>query len=210
MDYQIGQENLEASPFDLHFQQFSLESKILLGFERIAEVLRVLLWEQAKHLNLSPIQIQILIFLKFHEAEKSTVSYLAKEFNLTKATVSDAVSVLEKKALLTKEQNIADTRSYLITLTAEGEEIVRQTENFAASLQKIIAGFSESEKDFLWHILSRLIFQANRQGLITVQRMCFNCKFYEQSNQESFCRLLNQKLESKDIRFDCPEFIEAG
>ena len=47
-------------------QQLDLNSKIIAGLERISEAFKALLWEKAKILRLSPIQIQILIFIKFH------------------------------------------------------------------------------------------------------------------------------------------------
>ena len=65
-----------------------LESKILNGLERLSEVLKSLLWEKAKIHGISPIQIQILLFVSNHHLDICNVSYLAKEFNVTKATIS--------------------------------------------------------------------------------------------------------------------------
>ena len=78
----------------------NLESKILNGLERLSEALKALLWEKAKTLGISPIQIQILLFVSNHQTDICNVSYLAKEFNLTKATISDSVNVLLKKKYL--------------------------------------------------------------------------------------------------------------
>ncbi|MEZ5307987.1 MAG: helix-turn-helix domain-containing protein [Pyrinomonadaceae bacterium] len=207
MDRKISH-NLEPSPFDLRYQQISLESKILVAFERIAGILRVLLWEKAKRLNLSPIQIQILIFFKFHNTEKSTVSYLANEFGLTKATVSDAVAVLEKKGLIEKKQSLVDARSFLHGLTTKGEETALQLENFGDCFREIFVKLPENEKDVLWHIMSRVIHHSTKKGLINIQRMCFNCKYYKETKDEFYCHLLGQELDSREIRLDCPEFIE--
>jgi DNA-binding MarR family transcriptional regulator len=208
MDNKISRK-IEPSPFNLEHQQTEIESKIVVGFERIAEIFRVLLWNQAKGLKLSPVQIQILIFLQHHDLTKSNVSYLSKEFNLSKPTISDSVAVLEKKELIEKIKSVKDTRSFSIRLTKAGEELVLQTENFANPLKQIISEMAESEQDFFWKILSRIIFKSNQDGIISVQRMCFNCKFYRQNNQTGFCSLLGKSLKSKDIRIDCPEFVDA-
>jgi hypothetical protein len=71
------------SPFDLNQQNKKVESKIVVALERISEAFRVLLWNESKENALSPIQIQILIFLLFHSDEMCKVSYLAQEFNMT-------------------------------------------------------------------------------------------------------------------------------
>ena len=77
----------EKSSFDTEHQNENLNSKITAALERISNALRVLLWNESKENSLSPIQNQILIFLLFHREEYCTVSYLAEEFNITKARV---------------------------------------------------------------------------------------------------------------------------
>ena len=121
---------MEKSVFDLEFQQKSITSKIVVGLERVSEVFKVLLWEHAKVIGLSPIQIQILIFIAYHKSELCNVSHLAKEFNVTKPTISDAVRVLDKKKYIIKDYSLSDNRSYSILLSALGKDIVSETENF--------------------------------------------------------------------------------
>lgn len=52
---------MSKSIFDPKNQIKDVSSKIVAGLERISEAFKVLLWEKAKALGLSPIQIQILI-----------------------------------------------------------------------------------------------------------------------------------------------------
>lgn len=194
------------SVFNLENQNANLDNKIVAGLERLSQVFRILLWEKAKEHSLSPIQIQLLIFILHHSSDKSTISYLAQEFNFTKPTISDAVKVLEQKKLIKKSTDISDTRSYTIQLTASGKKIVTETENFANPLTSIITKSSEADKEVLWQNISNLIIQLNRLGFISVQRTCFNCKHYATKSKTPFCNLLNQKLGSQDIRIDCKEF----
>ena len=88
---------MEGSIFNTKFQQNSITSKIVVGLERISEAFKGILWEHAKVIGLSPTQIQILIFIAYHKTKLCNVSHLAKEFNITKPTVSDAVRVLNNK-----------------------------------------------------------------------------------------------------------------
>ncbi|WP_204332902.1 MarR family winged helix-turn-helix transcriptional regulator, partial [Klebsiella pneumoniae] len=76
---------------------------------------------------MNPTQVQVLIFLLYHDKEKRKVSYLAAEFNMTKATISDTIKSLEQKDLIEKEYEETDTRSYTIHLTKKGKTIAGKT-----------------------------------------------------------------------------------
>src|SRR5690606_17262000 len=93
---------MSQSDFDIYNQPQNISSRIVASLERIAQSFRVLLWQESKTHGLTAIQIQVLIFLLFHSGDKRKVSYLADEFNLTKATISDTIKTLEQKALITK------------------------------------------------------------------------------------------------------------
>lgn len=194
------------SVFNLINQNSSLNNKIVAGLERLSQVFRILLWEKAKEHGLSPIQIQLLIFIQYHSTDKCTVSYLAQEFNFTKPTISDAIKVLEQKNFIKKNTDSSDTRSYTIQLTASGNKIVLDTENFANPITEIITKSNEADKLKLWENIANLISLLNRQEIISIQRTCFNCGHYTIKNKDAFCSLLNQKLLTKDIRIDCEEF----
>nr|WP_298794377.1 helix-turn-helix domain-containing protein [uncultured Allomuricauda sp.] len=198
----------KRSVFDPEQQQADLSSKIIAGLERISQAFKVLLWEKAKLLGLSPMQIQILIFVAYHKSEFNNVSFLAQEFNVTKPTISDAIRVLVKKELVIKDYSSADNRSYSILLSGEGKKIVADTEHFANPLAEQLEFINVSEKENLFKTLSKLIYQLNQIGVLTVQRTCFACKFYQKTTNTHFCNLLEKQLKHTDIRLDCVEFEE--
>lgn len=198
------------SVFNLDKQNSNLDNKIVAGLERLSQVFRILLWEKAKEYSLSPIQIQLMIFIRYHSQELSTISYLAQEFNFTKPTISDAIKVLELKKLIKKKSDNNDTRSYTIQLTAKGEKIVVETENFANPISEMISNSKQSDKLILWNNIATLITKLNRLEVICVQRTCFNCNHFSTKGGSDFCNLLNQKLQAKDIRIDCEEFELAN
>jgi DNA-binding MarR family transcriptional regulator len=193
------------SAFNLKEQENKIESKIVVALERIAEAFRVLLWHESKKNALSPIQIQILIFLLFHHQEKCKVSYLAQEFNMTKATISDSVRVLLKKQLILKESDAADARSFTISLTTAGEKIAQKASQFATAIEKPLARFSKVEKQHLFNSLLQVIQTLNNNDIITVQRMCKTCANYRFENGTHYCRLLNLNLKDSELRVDCAE-----
>lgn len=197
------------SVFNLNIQNENTDNKIVAGLERLSHVFKTLLWEKAKQHSLSPIQIQILIFVQYHSDEKNTVSYLSKEFNVTKPTVSDAVKVLEQKKLVEKIADISDSRSYALRLTDSGKKIVAESEDFTNPVSQIMSGISENEKEIIWNNISGLINKLNKLDIISVQRSCNNCTYLSSRNGEYFCNLLKQPLHNNDLRIDCHEFTEA-
>jgi DNA-binding MarR family transcriptional regulator len=198
---------MKKSTFDLEHQNSSIESKIVASLERVSQAFRVLLWNESKEFSLSPIQVQLLIFLLHHSDEKRKVSYLADEFNMTKATISETIKTLEQKKLIKKEYEPHDTRSYIIHLTKKGKDIAEQTSLFAKQIQVPISKLHSTDKENLLLSLLDIILHLNKSGIITIQRMCFTCHFYKanKDGQKHFCGLLNTKLADDELRIDCAE-----
>lgn len=197
---------MDKSVFNQAAQNENITSKIVVGLERISEAFKVLLWEHAKVLGLSPIQIQLLIFVAYHSEHLCNVSHLAKEFNLTKPTVSDAIRVLVKKELLQKIPSATDRRAYSVALTSNGEKAVQETKHFTNPITKGVNQLTVTEQTNLFATISKLIFDLNRNGILSVQRTCFGCSFYQKKGNHHYCQLIKTNLLDKDIRLDCPEF----
>ncbi|MEM9361149.1 MAG: MarR family winged helix-turn-helix transcriptional regulator [Bacteroidota bacterium] len=199
---------MDNSTFNPKQQEKDISSKIVAGLERISEVFKVLLWEKAKLVGLSPIQIQLLIFIAFHRQELCNVSHLAKEFNVTKPTISDAIRVLDKKGMVSKDFSSSDNRSYSLRLTDLGQELVATTHDFATPLKAQVDSFNTNQLESLSTTINELIYKLNRTGILTVQRTCYGCTFYRKNTNSDYCNLLQKKLATTEIRLDCPEFEE--
>ncbi len=195
-------------PFDLDWQQEHLDGKIVVALERIAEAFRVMLWERSKSLGLSPIQIQIMIFCGNHQAQYRTVSYLAREFNMTKATISDSVRVLEEKKLLLKEKDQHDGRSFVLSVTPSGQDKIKEALSFSDKILNTVSRLSPLEKTNTFTSLMGIIFRLQKDGVLQIQRMCLNCKFYERRLSGPYCTQLKKDLNDKELRVDCPEHQE--
>lgn len=198
------------SIFDVTHQHQDVDSKIAAALERLSQAFRVLLWEKNKTCNLSPIQIQFLVYLLYHAAEQCTVGQLAKEFTLTPATVSDAITTLEEKKLVARERQEADRRVAWVSLTTEGKKTARRLSTWANVIQKNIAQFDAQEKVAVMKFLMRLIESLQQAGVITIARMCLTCKFFQpdahpHAKAPHHCRLLDKPLANSELRLDCPE-----
>jgi len=197
---------MSQSVFDVNGQLQSIESKIVVALERISEAFRVLLWEEAKEHGLSPIQVQLLIFCAFHTEEKRKVGFLAREFNLTKATISDAIKTLEQKGYIKKETEAADTRSYTIHLTKSGLALTSKLAAFANPLHDSLTDLSENQQQVLFISLMELIQKLQAAGIISINRMCLSCRFYERKSAGHYCRFLKTPLKNTELRIDCKEY----
>jgi DNA-binding MarR family transcriptional regulator len=198
---------MDHSDFDPASQQMSMDSRIIAALERISQAFRVLLWTESEDYALSPIQIQVLIFLLYHPSSMRKVGYLASEFNLSKPTISHTVKLLEQKKLLFRETEVHDGRSSVIHLSKKGREIAIKTAAFSKGLRDPIHELHPDDKESMLFGLMDIIHHLNEAGVITIQRMCFTCAHYRPGYQgyPHFCGLLNRKLENNELRLDCPE-----
>lgn len=183
----------------------NVNQKIINGLERISKAFRVLLWEKSKLYKISPIQIQLLIFCSNHKKENLKVSFLANEFDLTKATISDSIKILLKKELLNKVVNPKDSRSFTVELTSKGKEIVKQTISFSSVLNQSIDFLTEIEKGIFLKQLMEFIYQLNQKDVISTQRMCLTCYYYNKNGNNHYCNLMKKPLKNIELRIDCDE-----
>lgn len=70
------------------------------------------------------------------------------------ASVSELISKLEKKKLLSRQQSEMDRRKVLLTLTAKGRELSEHHTEYPAT--GLYAALTESEQDMLAQLLNKL------------------------------------------------------
>ncbi len=186
-----------------------IEFKIVVALERLSEAFRVLLWEKGKVMGVSPIQLQLLLFIRFHRKERCKVTALAQEFNLTPSTVSEALQALECKGLIARLPEPADGRSHTIVLTEVGQATAQQVADFADPMLPGLSSLPAADKSCLLELLLSLIVRLQRAGVITPVRMCLSCAFYRKTENGHFCRFIQKKLEVSDLRVDCPEHVPS-
>jgi len=149
----------------------------------------------------------LLIFIKYHNSDKQRrIASMAREFNMTKATISDSIKVLEQKGLIERADDMLDSRSFNFSLTDKGVKLTGMIENFTKPLDGAIATLSTPQKnEFLVSVLD-LIYRLNQNGIISTQRMCYNCYYYNGDRQQAhFCNLMQKELAIDELRIECPE-----
>lgn len=198
------------SIFNPHHQNDYLPAKIAAALERLGTVHDVLFREAAQATGLSPLQLRMLLFIAYHAPERANVTELAREFQLTKPTASDALRVLRQKDLLRKVPDGIDRRKHGLILTDTGRKIVEGADAIGQSFERLIAGRSAAEQETTYSLLAHLINQFLHNETLETQRICYQCRFYAVDDQGAHCQLLRQPLPPAAVRIDCPEWEEKG
>ncbi len=204
---------MSTSTFDPAAQD-NIDRKIAVGIERISQVLKSLLWEHSKTMGLSPIQIQFLTTLAYERDAPWTIGNIASRFQLTPATVSDALTALESKELIVRTRSEHDRRTVFVTLTPEGKRTARTTGKWLNVVQEQIAGFSDEEKTVLLKSLIQLIAAFQQEGMISTKGMCVFCTYFRPNAHRSataphHCAYINKAFGDAELRIDCPDYEEA-
>jgi len=203
-----------GSVFDSSAQHDDVDAKVVAALERLSQVFRVRLREEAWERDLSPTQAQFLVYLLHHDVQLRRVSQLAREFDLTQATVSDAVASLETKELVKREEWPEDRRVVTLRLTPNGMNLATNVSRWADPIKEHLERFSPDEREAVMRFLIGLIGSLQTSGLITVARMCVTCKFFRQDIHPGepsphHCGLLDIPLGRAHLRVDCPEHEPA-
>ena len=188
-----------------------INQTIVHVLEKLYQVQRSLLWDVGKVENLSPVQMQFMIYLEKNPPDLCKVSVLAREFDLTKATVSDAITSLENKSLIVKVMEKTDKRSFYIQLSPKGKKVVKRVSKWADTIQSKIESFDGNEKKVVLVFLMELLKALFDEGAINVPRLCITCNNFERdikpsSTQPHRCGLTGKYVSDINLNIGCSNF----
>jgi DNA-binding MarR family transcriptional regulator len=125
-----------------------LNTQLVLNLEMLGKSIDNLLWQQALEHELSPLQIRILITIRFQDTPLNA-SQLARLFKLSKATMSVAIRPLTEKKMLLKKKSEQDNRSSILQLTDWGSQIAHIAGFYLEPLHQIIMSIPDKEKEMI-------------------------------------------------------------
>lgn len=132
----------------MNIREISNEMKKIVGYKLLK-----------KHEDLSEMNACIILYLKQQELQKRQVFHkdIEKEFRISRATVSQMISRMEKKKMIERKDDFSDGRRKQIFLTDMSRESISFLEKTDEQLEKIILeNFSEQEKDCLLGYMERI------------------------------------------------------
>ncbi len=197
------------SVFDPEVQHGDVDSKVVAAIERISEALRALLRAEARSESVSPIQAQMLVFLRSRRSH-TRVGELAAEFGVTPATVSDALSTLEGKDLIQRKSDPEDARALRVVLTGKGRRTATRLSAWANPVRALLEDESGPAKEATLGVLLDLIARMERGGFLSRARVCLTCRYFRRDlhrdgERPHHCTLLGAPLGPATLRLDCPE-----
>lgn len=181
-----------------------LDRKVLAAVERLGRALRAARQEVATRHEVSLLGLSVIETLA--NGRPRRVGDLAAELDVSQPTVSDAVTVLDKRGLIRRDRDPADLRSTLVALTNDGGRLAI---GIAAELAPLLAARAGTVDDraTTLRVLLAEIARLQAAGVITVNRSCLTCRHYQPPGPRSSarCLLLASSLPDRDLRVDCHE-----
>lgn len=185
-----------------------LDRKVLAAVERLGWALRAARQHVATRHELSLRGLSVVETLT--DGRPRHIGDLAAELAITQPTLSDAVSTLDKRGLITRDRDPADLRTTLVTLTGTGEAVAA---DIAAELRPILGAGTgtAAERATTLRVLLGEIARLQHAGVITVNRSCLTCRHFQPpgARARARCLLLDTGLRDQDLRVDCPEHEPA-
>lgn len=189
----------------------SLPQRLADGLLRLAAVARQIDWQAAERVGLSPTQADILRFIAGRPAGVRLTD-AASHAGVRKATASDAVAALERKALLRKHVDAADARALTLKATAKGRHVARA---WPRSFEPVVDVLAETEQEVLFGLVLTMIRRLQQKQLIAPQRTCVSCRFFRENvaagaRMPHYCALVGAPMAVRDLRVDCAEHEMAA
>lgn len=132
----------------MNIRDISNEMKKIVGYKLLR-----------KHVDLSEMNACIILYLKQQELQKRQVFHkdIEREFHISRATVSQMISKMEKKNMIERKDDFSDGRRKQIFLTDLSRESLSFLEKIDEQLENVILeDFSEQEKDCLLEYMERI------------------------------------------------------
>jgi DNA-binding MarR family transcriptional regulator len=183
-----------------------LDQRLADGLTRLAAVARQIDWQVAQVSGLSPTQADLLQFVS-NRPEGARLTAAAAHVGVRKATASDAVAALERKALVRKLADASDGRAVALKATARGNRVAQA---WPCGFAPIVEGLSAAEQELLLGLVVKMIRQLQLRQLIAPQRTCVSCRHFRKNAAPGtaaphYCAFVGAPMAQRHLRVDCAE-----
>ncbi len=204
------------SIFDPKYRLNHISAQVAKKLFHISKAIRNIEREKGKLENLTPTQVDSLIFLNYIRPDIATVSALARYLGCKPSTVTGIVDALEKKGLVRRNKiSGEDRRQVFLALTEKGLTVVKAVECLGKELEEIITSrITPEEQRLLDELLGRITATMKDKGYVFISEVCKTCDFLifnrdPSSDRPHYCSCLNIFLNNMEIYEECPEYKEA-
>lgn len=188
--------------------------RTLVALSKLGMALRDQMRETSGPLGVNPTQAQILMVLARLGHTGLRLSTIADQLGVTAPTVSDSVSALESKGLVTRGRDPADGRALAVLATREGLETARALADWPDLLLDSVEVLDDPEKGVLLKALLKVIRALQDRGRISTTRMCVTCLHFRPDAHADpraphHCAFVDAAFGDRSLRVDCEDWKEA-
>lgn len=188
----------------------SLDSKVVAALDRVGDALHVLARRAAERHDLSSTQLRVLSWLYAGPPPPARGTALARELNVSDATVSDAISALLRKNLVVRRRDPVDGRGRQLELTPAGRRMAATVSRWTAPAEVALSRLERGETEQLLDSLVAVIAKLHDARLLPVSRACGTCAHLDtlHTQPRSYrCLLYDTDLARADLRVDCADHV---
>lgn len=204
------------SAFDPRQRSETPAGAVTIALYRISQAMSYLLRLRGEARQLSPAQIQALLFLRFARPGARTVGGLAERLVATYATTSGVVDALERKELALRQPLAEDRRTVALTLTEAGQQEAEALEDVLGAIEEAIAALPEEDQQALMRATQAIVRHLQAGGYVQVYEMCWGCHFFRRDAHPDdqagphHCAFVDAPLAEPNTYFECPDFVPQG
>jgi DNA-binding MarR family transcriptional regulator len=202
------------SAFDPKSRSTSLSGMATTALYRISQAIGHMLRARGSERQLSPAQIQALLFLRYARPGVRTIGGLVERLSSTYATTSGVVDALEKKQLVTRKPLEHDHRTVTLHLTEDGVEEAAALDDMLHEIDAAIAELPPDEQQVLMRATQAIVRRLQDSGHVRVYEMCWNCQFFQRNAHPDHphgahhCGFVDAPLHEPNTYLECPDFVE--
>lgn len=181
---------------------------------RLAQVIGSVTTGLAASRGLSALQLGILTYLAA-AGEPKTLGEVANRLRLSAPTVSDSVTSLANRGLLSKMPGRDDTRTVQIEITEAGRALCQDSGLRTERLGQLLESWDVGRQSTVFQAVLELIEALQKPSSPRSDRCCVGCRHLAincdvvPDAPPHYCRALNLRMQTLELRLDCPEFAAS-
>ncbi len=173
--------------------------------ERIAALIRSEERKKCTAVGLQTVHLQALNYLSRCNKYSNTPGALTNYLGMTRGTVSQSLSLLEKKGYIKKTANINDRRVIHLELLPEGKAILEQAQ--PAELFIKAAAMMEKKGDIINYetAFANMLTALQKANQSQSFGICKTCHYFTTMDDSFLCGLTKEQLSESDSEKICQE-----
>ena len=132
-------------------------------FRRMQQIAVAIFVEECRAYDLTPVQYAALVAIRTHPGIDAT--QLSEIIYFDRSTIGDVLYRIETKGWIVRESTTDDRRIKLLSLSAAGQEVLKEVEAGIRRVQKrLLAPLTETEGKALVRLLAKIADAADTEG----------------------------------------------